>query len=339
MNKERDGQFVTLEHGSGGALSRELVEKIIYPCFGGEAYPELSDSTRFEISGPGCLTTDSYTVDPPFFPGSDIGRLAVFGTCNDLAVAGAKPRFLTLALIIEEGFPFVDLERVLGSVRDAAKEAGVTVLTGDTKVVPRGRGGGIYINTSGIGELVAAKSLSTKAIQAGDEVIVSGPVGAHGIAVMAAREKLSVGSEIRSDCAHLFPLCRPLLELGGELRFMRDATRGGLAAVLGEAALDSGLGMEISEKSIPIDDAVSAVAEILGLYPLEIANEGVFIAIVSHNATPRALAALRGESLGARAAVIGAVVERHPGVVALETEIGGRRVLGLPRGLLLPRIC
>ncbi|HUW42275.1 MAG TPA: hydrogenase expression/formation protein HypE [Rectinemataceae bacterium] len=339
MSDANDGRCVTLEHGSGGALSRELVETLIYPRFGGEEYPELSDATRFSLSGPLCLTTDSYTVDPPFFPGSDLGRLAVFGTCNDLAVSGARPRFLSLGLIIEEGFPFSDLERILDSLRDAAREAGVAVLTGDTKVVPRGKGGGLYINTSGIGEADARARLSAKAIRPGDAVIVSGPVGAHGIAVLAARERLSVGGGIRSDCAFLYPLCRPLLELGGELRFMRDATRGGLAAVLGEAALDSGLGLEVSESGVPVDDDVRTVAEILGLHPLEIANEGVFAAIVSRNVADRALASLRAVPLGARASIVGSVVEAHPGVVALETAIGGRRVLGLPRGLLLPRIC
>ncbi len=339
MNGGNDGKYITLEHGSGGALSRELVEALIYPRFGGEQYPELSDATRFSLSPPLCLTTDSYTVDPPFFPGSDLGRLAVFGTCNDLAVSGARPRFLSLALILEEGFPFSDLERVLDSLRTAAREADVAVLTGDTKVVPRGKGGGLYINTSGIGEASARAPLSAKAIRPGDAVIVSGPVGAHGIAVLAARERLSVGGGIRSDCDFLYPLCRPLLELESELRFMRDATRGGLAAVLGEAALDSGLGLELSESSVPVDDDVRTVAEILGLHPLEIANEGVFVAIVSRNVADRALASLRALSLGERASVIGSVVEAHPGVVALETEIGGRRVLGLPRGLLLPRIC
>lgn len=228
MNGGRGGGFVTLEHGSGGALSRELVEKVIYPCFGGEAYPELSDSTRFAISGPGCLTTDSYIVDPPFFPGGDIGRLAVFGTCNDLAVAGARPRFLSLGLIIEEGFPFADLERVLRSVRDAAREAGAAVLTGDTKVVPKGRGGGIYINTSGIGEQIAAKPLSAKAIRAGDEVIVSGPVGAHGIAVMAARERLSV--EARYAPTAPFSIRSAALSWSSAATCVSCATRPGAAS-------------------------------------------------------------------------------------------------------------
>lgn len=330
---------VMLEHGSGGALSRELVDELIYPAFRSDAYPELTDSTRFALAGTGCLTTDSYTVDPLFFPGGDIGRLAVFGTCNDLAVAGAKPRFLSLGLIIEEGFAITDLKRILHSVSQAAGEAQVVVVTGDTKVVPKGRGGGIYLNTSGIGELVAHAPLGPHVIRPGDAVIVSGPVGAHGIAVMAARERLSVGAQISSDCAFLFPLCSPLLELGAELRFMRDATRGGIASVLNEAVAGSDAGIDLVEEHFPIDEAVRTVAEILGLYPLEIANEGVFIAVVSESSAARAVEALHAHPLGVRASIVGNVVSSHPGTVVLETEVGGKRILDFPHGLLLPRIC
>ncbi len=335
-----DGRrLITLEHGSGGALSRELVEELIYPCFGGEAYPELSDSTRLSLTGAVCMTTDSYTVDPLFFPGGDIGKLAVFGTCNDLAVAGAVPRYLSLGLILEEGLPIVDLEKVLASVKSAAKQAGVTIVTGDTKVVPRGRGGGIYINTSGIGELFAGFALSPKSVQAGDAVIVSGPIGAHGIAVMAAREHLSVGGEVRSDCAFLYPLCRSLVAFGKELRFMRDATRGGVAAVLNETVSGTTFGMEVVEELFPIDPIVRSVAEVLGLNPLEIANEGVLVAVVSRDAVEEAVSSLQANPLGTRSAVVGSIVNSHERSVALETVVGGRRILDLPRGLLLPRIC
>lgn len=330
---------VLLEHGSGGALSRELVDELIYPAFRSDEYPELTDATRFTLSGPGCLTTDSYTVDPLFFPGGDIGRLAVFGTCNDLAVAGAKPRYMSLGLIIEEGLAIADLKQILHSVTKAAGEAQVAVVTGDTKVVPKGRGGGIYLNTSGVGELLARAPLGPHAIRPGDAVIVSGPIGAHGIAVMAARERLSVGAQISSDCAFLFPLCSSLLDLGGELRFMRDATRGGIAAVLNEAVAGSGAGIDLVEEHFPLDDAVRTVAEILGLYPLEIANEGVFIAVVSEGSAARAVEALHAHPLGSRATIVGSVVSSHPGSVVLETEVGGRRILDFPRGLLLPRIC
>ncbi len=333
--------LITLEHGSGGALSRELVEQIVYPCFHGEAYPELADSTRFTLTGTVCMTTDSYTVDPPFFPGGDIGRLAVHGTCNDLAVAGAVPRFLSLGLIVEEGFAVADLSRLLRSVSSAAEETDVAVVTGDTKVVPRGKGGGIYINTAGIGEFRAHPALSAASIEEGDAVLVSGPIGAHGIAVMAAREKLRVGSAVQSDCAPLLPLCTSLVAFGNELRFMRDATRGGVAAVLNEAISGREIGMEIAEELLPVDATVQSVADILGLSPLEIANEGVLVAVVSNRIAQEAVASLRANAIGRRAAVVGRIVGGggHSGSVVLETAVGGRRIVDLPRGLLLPRIC
>ena len=339
MNSDGGGTLITLEHGSGGALSNELVEKHIYPRFAGDAYPELADATRLAVSGELCMTTDSYTVDPLRFPGSDIGRLAVFGTCNDLAVAGARPKYLSVGLILEEGLAIAELDAVLDSIRHAAAEAHVSIVTGDTKVVPRGKGGGIYINTAGIGERVAHTALSPTAIRPGDAMIVSGPVGAHGIAVMAAREGLTVGSRIESDCAFLYPACEALIDLGGELRFMRDATRGGVAAVVGETASAAGLGVDLDEEAFPIDGPVRTVSEILGLYPLEIANEGVFIAVVSGGARERALEILHATREAARAAVVGTTNSEHPGKVILHTEIGGERLLAMPRGLLLPRIC
>ncbi len=337
--KGGDKRLISLEHGSGGALSRELVEELIYPLFGGQAYPELSDSTRLSLGGTVCMTTDSYTVDPLFFPGADIGKLCVFGTCNDLAVAGAVPRYLSLGLVIEEGLPVDDLERILASVAQAAEHAGVSIVTGDTKVVPRGRGGGLYINTTGLGEFRAHPALSAKSITSGDAVLVSGPIGAHGIAVMAARERLAVGAGLRSDCAFLFPLCESLLTFGTELRFMRDATRGGVAAVLNEAISGGVFGMEVQEERFPVDATVGSVAEVLGLNPLEIANEGVLIAVISPEAAGQAMTALRSNPLGARAEIVGSIVEGHAGTVVLETVVGGRRILDLPRGLLLPRIC
>lgn len=335
----REESTVKLEHGSGGALSRELVEGLIYPIFRSGSYRELSDATPFSLEGTAHFTTDSYTVDPPFFPGGDIGRLAVFGTCNDLAVSGACPRFLSMGLILEEGFPVAQLEVILRSAAQAAAEAGVALLTGDTKVVPKGRGGGIYINTSGVGERVATASLSPHSIRAGDVLLISGPLGAHGIAVMAARERLAVGSEIRSDCDNLFPLCRSLVDLGADLRFMRDATRGGVASVVNEAAAGATWGIDVDESAVPVEPAVRTVAEILGLAPIEIANEGVFIAVVAEGAAEGAVEALHAHRRGKQAAVVGRIVSDHPGRVIVETPIGGRRVLDFPRGLLLPRIC
>jgi hydrogenase expression/formation protein HypE len=331
---------ITLEHGSGGALSRQLTEELIYPILSNDAYRELADSTAFEIGGRTFITTDTYVVDPVFFPGGDIGTLGVFGTCNDLAVCGARPRYLTIGLVLEEGFPISDLRRVLESIRSACEQVGVRVISGDTKVVPSGKGGGIFLNTTGVGEALGDHLLSATNIREGDSVLVSGPVGAHGLAILASRAGLKIAAGLRSDCASLFPLCQALYELGGSLRFMRDATRGGAAAVLNEAiAGNRNCGMEIQETSFPISGTVEAASDLLGLNPLEIANEGVMIAVVAADAATQALSRLHSFQLGREACRIGVVSARHPGRVILETAVGGRRILDLPRGLLLPRIC
>jgi hydrogenase expression/formation protein HypE len=331
---------ITLEHGSGGALSRQLTEELIYPILKNRAYRELSDATAFSLEGRTYITTDTYVVDPHFFPGGDIGTLGVYGTCNDLAVCGARPLYLTMGLILEEGFPTAELRKVLESVRDAAKRCGVVVISGDTKVVPSGKGGGIFLNTTGVGKALGSHMLSVDNIRIGDSVLISGPVGSHGLAILAAREGLTVGASLRSDCTPLLPLCQALYNLGSELRFMRDATRGGAAAVLNEAVAHSRkLGLEVTETAFPISGTVAAAADLLGLNPLEIANEGVLIAVVSKNAAAEALAALHRFPSGREACQIGAVSDRHPGKVILETAVGGRRILDLPRGLLLPRIC
>lgn len=340
--RARDGeQRISLEHGSGGALSRRLTEEVIYPLFEDAEYPELSDSSAFEIRGRAFLTTDTYVVDPPFFPGGDIGMLAVFGTCNDLAVCGARPRYLTAGVVLEEGFPLADFRRALDSIRAAALRAGVKVITGDTKVVPSGKGGGIFINTAGVGEALGDHRLSAHNLRPGDRVIISGPIGAHGLTVLAARERLKIASSLRSDCANLFPLCEALYSLGEDLRVMRDATRGGVAAVLNEIALGgpAGVGIEVIETSFPVSGRVAAAADLLGLSPLEIANEGVLAAVVSPRSSSRALEMLRTFEPGRQACEIGTVGSRYPQKVILETAVGGKRVLDLPRGLLLPRIC
>ena len=329
--------IIKLEHGSGGALSRELIEDVIHPRFRSPQYGSLEDATAFRIDGEACLTTDTFVVDPPFFPGSDIGRLAVFGTCNDLSVSGAVPRFLSCAMVIEEGFRVADLERALDSIAGAAREAGVVVLTGDTKVVPAGRGGGLFINTTGVGERVFRPAAA--GIAAGDRILLSGPIGAHGVAVLAAREGLAVSSAVRSDCAFLHPLCRELYALGENTRFIRDATRGGVAAVLNELVHGSAFGALVRERAVPVSADVAAVSSILGLDPLVVANEGVLAAVVSAEAAERAVRTLCAHERGARAAVIGEIVDAHPGRVMMETRIGGRRVLDFPRGILLPRIC
>jgi hydrogenase expression/formation protein HypE len=331
---------ITLEHGSGGALSRQLTEELIYPLLKNEAYEELADATAFTIQGRLFITTDTYVVDPPFFPGGDIGTLGVFGTCNDLAVCGARPRYLTAGLVLEEGFPIAELRRVLESVRRAAEQAGVLVISGDTKVVPSGKGGGVFLNTTGVGEALGDHHLSVRNIRPGDGILISGPVGSHGLAILAAREKLKIGATLRSDCAPLSPLCEAVYTLGAELRFMRDATRGGAAAVLNEAVAGSReSGLEVRETAFPISGTVAAAADLLGLNPLEIANEGVLIAVVASSAVQKALSLLRCLETGQQACQIGVVSDRHPGQVILETAVGGRRILDLPRGLLLPRIC
>ena len=330
---------IRLEHGSGGALSRDLVEQVIHPVFRSDSYPELSDASPVEIGSDFLITTDGYVVDPPFFPGGDIGRLSVFGTCNDLAVCGAKPVCVSLALVLEEGFPIADLRKVLESAAAAAREANTRVVTGDTKVVPAGKGGGIFVTTAGVGRRVFPHILSPSRLRDADAVIVSAPVGAHGLTVLAARESLPVAGSLKSDMAFLYPPVSRLFHLADSLRFMRDATRGGIASVLNEAVHGSVWGLEVEEEAFPVTDEVRAVSSLLGLSPLEIANEGVFIAVVARQAESDALAALRGHPLGKSARCVGHVTGRTPGSVEMTTRIGGKRRLDLPRGLLLPRIC
>lgn len=330
---------IRLEHGSGGALSRDLVDELIFPRFRGANYRRLSDATVVEGITRPCFTTDSFVVDPPFFPGSDIGRLAVFGTCNDLAVSGARPVAISLGVILEEGFAVGDFERVLDSVAGACEEAGVGVVTGDTKVVPRGSGGGIYLNTAGLGEMTCAASLDPAGMEVGDRLILSGPIGSHGIAVLAAREGLPVGRTVVSDCANLFPACDRLYALGDHLKIMRDATRGGVAAVTNELVEDTELSFSIDEASTPVQGEVAAAAGTLGLSPLEIANEGVFLAVVSADRADEAIMLLREVAPCDSARIVGEVRKEPAGRVVLETRIGGRRLVDYPRGLLLPRIC
>jgi len=332
-------ETVRLEHGSGGALSRDLVEKLIYPVLRSGSFSELLDAGAVQPGSDFLLTTDGFVVDPPFFPGADIGKLAVCGTCNDLAVSGAQPVALSLALIVEEGFPLEDLRRAVSSAAAAAREAGVNVVTGDTKVVPRGKGGGLFVTSSGVGRRVFAHPLSPRRIAAGDAVLVSGPVGAHGLTVLAARESLPVGSSLRSDAANLYPAVSALFPLGEGLRFMRDATRGGISAVLNETVQGSVLGIVIRDDAIPVSPDVRAVCNLLGLNPMEIANEGVFVAVVARGQEEQALELLRAQPLGREACLVGHVSPDCPGRVLAATRVGGTRVVDFPRGLLLPRIC
>jgi hydrogenase expression/formation protein HypE len=330
---------IRLEHGSGGALSRDLVERVIYPLFSGDSYPELLDAGPLERGSDLLMTTDGYVVDPPFFPGGDIGRLAIFGTCNDLSVSGAKPLCMSLALVIEEGFPIDDLRRALASAADAAREAGVRIVTGDTKVVPRGKGGGLFITTTGVGRRMFPLPLTQSRLRPGDAVIVSAPVGSHGLTVLAARESLPVADALRSDMAFLHPAASALYPLGEQLRFMRDATRGGIASVLNELVQSSPVGISTEDAAFPVSAEVRTVSSLLGLNPLEIANEGVFVAVVAAEAKQHALDILRTQPLGREASCIGHVSADSPGRVMTTTRVGGTRILDFPRGLLLPRIC
>ncbi len=331
--------LIRLEHGSGGALSRDLVESIVYPAFASDAYPELSDASPLEPGSDLLLTTDGYVVDPPFFPGGDIGKLCVFGTCNDLAVCGARPLSLSLAMTLEEGVPIPLVQRALASAASAAQEAGARIVTGDTKVVPRGKGGGLFFTTAGVGRRVFPHPLSPSRVRPGDVVIVSGPLGAHGVTILAARESLPVGTTLHSDAASLYPLASALFPLGESLRFMRDATRGGVSAVLNEAAGGASWGLEVEEDGFPVDPDVKAVCDLLGLNPLEIANEGVLVAIVAGEASAKALEAMQSLPLGRKARLVGKATTENAGRVTMVTSIGGRRLLDFPRGLLLPRIC
>ena len=325
--------IITLDYGSGGRKTSALIDELILPAFGNGALNALGDGALLE--GGLAFSTDSFVVTPLEFPGGDIGKLAVCGTVNDLAMCGAEPKYLSLALIIEEGLPTGTLRRVIASAAEAAKAAGVQVVTGDTKVVERGRGDGLYINTAGIG-LVRHKGLSPAAMRPGDAVILSGTAGDHGAAVMLARGDMMTG-EIRSDCAPLASLAAALLESGAEVRVLRDPTRGGVATTLCEFAESAGLGMELREGDIPVRRSVAAACAVLGLDPLYSANEGKMLAVVSQETAGKALEALRAHPLGRDAAVIGRVTEGRR--VILKTPNGGSRVLRKLSGAQLPRIC
>ena len=331
---------VLLAHGSGGTMSRDLVEKRLLPSIANAILSRLDDSAVIEAPGRLAFTTDSYTVDPLFFPGGNIGRLAVSGTINDLSMVGATPLYLSLALIIEEGLPFGILDRVMRSVRDTCAEAHVSIVTGDTKVVNRGTADKLFINTAGIGVIAEGLDISGSRARPGDRILLSGVIAEHGVAIMSSREGLSFSSEIRSDCAPLNEMVNAILEAAGEsIHSLRDPTRGGLATTLNELANQSGTSFLIEEASIPVSDDVRGACEMLGLDPLYVANEGKLVAVVSPEGAERVLSTLRSHHLGLHAAVIGEVVEGKPGRVMMRTRIGPTRLVGMLTGELLPRIC
>lgn len=336
------GPNVLLGHGSGGKLTAALIRDLLVPAFGGHELARLGDAAVVEVSGLRlAFTTDGFVVQPRFFPGSDIGALAVNGTVNDLAMMGARPLFLSAALILEEGLPMEDLQRVVSSMAEACRNAGVTLVAGDTKVVERGSADGLFITTSGIGVVPDAVEVGPDRARPGDVVLVSGPIGSHGVAVMSRRAGIEFDADLASDSAPLTGLVEDLLA-AGDVRCLRDATRGGVASVLNELAEASDVGIEIDEAALPVLDAVRAACEMLGLDPLYVANEGVCVAIVAADDAAAAVAAARANPLGAQAAIVGRVTE-PPGAggspVRARTALGALRPVLMLAGDQLPRIC
>lgn len=337
----RDYPRVVLGHGGGGRLSSELIDHIFLPAFANDTLTALGDSARIETPRTHRLafTTDSFVVNPLFFRGGDIGSLAVNGTVNDLAMSGARPLVLSAGFIIEEGLPVDDLGRIVQSMAVAASIAGVQIVTGDTKVVERGKGDGLFINTSGIGTIPDDIDISADNARAGDCVIVSGEIGLHGIAIMSQREGLEFDAEISSDCAALNSLVETMLTVTKEIRVLRDPTRGGLATSLNEIAKASKAGIRLYDDKIPVPKIVRAACELLGLDPLYVANEGKLVAIVPREHADLILEAMHSHPLGTCAAVVGEVTDQNPGFVVLKTAFGTTRILDLHLGEQLPRIC
>jgi hydrogenase expression/formation protein HypE len=331
---------IRLAHGGGGRLSQQLIEEVFLPVFGNDYLNPLNDSAVLNLpSSRVAFTTDSFTVDPVFFPGGDIGKLAVCGTVNDIAMMGAKPLFLSIGFIIEEGFPITDLKRIVQSVKEAADEAHVMIVTGDTKVVEHGSVDSIFINTSGIGSIEENVSISGSGARVGDRIIVNGPLGNHGMAVITAREDLGFQNRIESDVAPLNGMVEKMLEASREIHVLRDATRGGVATVLNEIASASKVNIELDETSIPIDEAVRGACELVGFDPLYVANEGVLVALVPESTAESVVTAMRQTVYGSKSAIVGVVKEEPRGRVILRTQIGSHRILDMLSGEQLPRIC
>jgi hydrogenase expression/formation protein HypE len=335
-----DYKNILLGHGSGGKLSAELTKKVFLSQFENPYLGPLNDGAVFSVNGTKfAFTTDSYVVNPIFFPGGDIGKLAVNGTVNDLAVSGAKPLYISAAFILEEGFPIEDLWKVVLSMKSACEEAGVLLVTGDTKVVDRGKADKVFINTSGLGIVPDGVEISSDRAKPGDKVILSGPIGIHGIAIMSVREGLEFETQILSDTAPLTSLVNDILDTSTRIGCMRDPTRGGVASALNEIAYSSKVGIRIEEKRIPITREVKGACEMLGLDTLYVANEGKLIAIVDKDDAERIVERMRANPLGREAVIIGEVIDDHPGIVFMKTKVGGTRVVDMLTGEQLPRIC
>jgi hydrogenase expression/formation protein HypE len=331
---------VLMAHGGGGTLMHQLLNDIFGKAFSNPLLDTHHDSAQFTVP-PGrlAMTTDSYVVRPIFFPGGDIGSMAIHGTVNDLAMSGARALYLTSAFIIEEGLPMETLWRVVCSMRDAAKKCGVQIVTGDTKVVDKGKGDGLYINTAGLGVMEHSQVILPASVQAGDAVLLSGDLGRHGMAIMAVREGLKFESAIESDSAPVAGPVLALLKAGIEIHCLRDLTRGGLASALNEIAGDAGVKITVEQKAIPVREDVHAACEMLGLDPLQVANEGRFIAFVAAQDAARALQIVRQHAVSSNASLIGRVIEKSAPLVTLKSAIGAGRILDMPSGEQLPRIC
>ncbi len=330
---------ILLAHGSGGKLSHDLIEDSLVSTLGNPILNTLEDSAVIELSGRLAFTTDSYVISPIFFPGGDIGKLAVCGTVNDLSMSGANPLYLSLSLIIEEGLLISDLKKIIASVRQTAVEAGVQIVTGDTKVVNKGNADRIFINTSGVGVIPEGIDVSAANARPGDKVIVSGTLGDHGIAVLSQREGLEFNVPVPSDCAPLNRLVAEMMDVSASIHCLRDPTRGGLATTLNEFARQSAVGINLQEENIPVNKAVASACELLGFDPLYLANEGKLVAIVPPQDANRVLAKMQQNRYGREAVVIGEVVEEHPQTVVVKTRLGASRIVHMLVDELLPRIC
>ncbi len=330
---------ITLAYGSGGRLTHQLIKDIFLKHLNNEILSQMNDSAVFELDGRLAFTTDSYVVNPIFFPGGDIGKLAVNGTVNDLAMMGAEPLYISLSVIIEEGLSLEELERIVISIKDAVEEAGVRIITGDTKVVEKGKADKIFINTSGLGIIPRGIEIRGDNAKPKEVVVVSGTIGDHGIAILSARNQLSFSADVKSDTAPLNKLVKIMVDSVPEISVLRDPTRGGLATTLNEIAQASNVGIEIYESEIPIRDSVRGACELLGLDPLYIANEGKLIAIVPENKAKLLLDVMHNSPYGRDARIIGKVTREHPGKVILVTKLGAKRILDMLSGDPLPRIC
>jgi hydrogenase expression/formation protein HypE len=333
-------EIITLAHGSGGSLTGRLLQEVIFSQLNNQWLQQQHDGACFELNGPVAFSTDSYVVSPLFFPGGNIGDLAVNGTVNDLAMCGAKARYLSLSFIIEEGLSIADFTRVVQHIRQAAEAAEVAIVTGDTKVVQKGKGDQLFINTSGIGILHPSAQIHHGRILPGDVLLISGSIAAHGMAIMSKREGLSFACAIESDTAPLHSAVMRLLDrFGTDIHFLRDATRGGVAAILHEVIALTGLGVELDEAAIAVETQVAAACELLGLDPLFVANEGVFVTVVRAEIAADVLQELQGDTAGKQAAIAGFFTSEHPGKLLMKNISGGRRVIPYLAGEQLPRIC